>query len=335
MSTKGGILLFTKKRIIEIFIKLLENKKMTTKEMAEKYNLSQRTAQRDIKDVTDALETIYPNKKMYRDSNDYSYSLNQISGLENKNIFILLKILLSSRALNKQETHEIVKQLLASLPDSDRKAIKDSILNELTFITTLKECQNRTDKIWALEKMIQESQLITFQYTNHEIFENPVTTSVTIRPSSIFFDNYYFFLVGLEEQSKQYITYRIDWMEAINGIKKKEKIEHNARYEHGLKRPITAYGYSGKKMRIQFEYHGFIDYVIDRFPSCKIIKKLDSKSEWDFSIHILQIEVEYSLGVKLWILGESGNIRIISPKEIVEDIQTTLLKTYQRYDEHF
>lgn len=323
---------FTKKRIIEIFIILLDSKKMTTKDIAEKYNVSQRTAQRDIRDVADALETLFPNKKLQRDSSDYTYYLDHIYGLDNKNLLIILKVLLSSRALNSAETSELVNQLLLDQPENDSKMLKNSILNELTFITSIYDTQNRADKVWHLEKMIQEYYLINFNYTDYELFDEPITSPVTLQPTSIFFDNYYFFLVGLEIQSQEYFTYRIDWMEDITSKNEKEKIDRSSRYEHGLKRPVTAYAYPGKKVIIQFEYYGFIDYVMDRFPSCRVIKKLDKQSEWGFAVHLLQIEVEYSWGVKIWLLGDSGNIRVTMPKEIVNDIKETLLKTYQRYN---
>jgi len=240
---------------------------------------------------------------------------------------------LASRALSHLEMDALVDELLTLTPPNERAVISESIRNEFTFMTTLKDQQPRAGKTWQLEKLICEGQLIRFDYTNYEATEKPTVEKVIMRPTSIFFDNYYLFLVGLEPTIKKYVTCRIDWIENIKKLADQVEIKPGFRYEEGLKRPITAYAYSGQKTRIQFEYYGFVDYVIDQFPSCKIIKKLDKKNQYPFSVYLLQIDVEYSAGVRLWLLGQSTILRGVSPARVVDEIKGILQSSYQRYQE--
>ena len=284
----------TQKRIVELFVLLLNHQQVSTKEIADKYRISLRTAQRDIQVVKAALAEIYQYKTIIsKDPESKKYQIESINGLQDNAIFLLLKILLASRALNKTETAEIAEQLLKLVSGKKRKALQESIRNELTFMSTIHDQRSRAEKIWSLEQAIQKNQALQFSYIDYEATDPAVITDFLIRPVSIFFDNHYFYLVGLLATQQTYKTFRIDWMEDISDHFEAIPIDYDKRYEHGLKRPITMYAYSGKKTKIQFECYGYIEYIKDQFPSCKVIKQLDKPNEYPFPVYCFKSKLNF------------------------------------------
>lgn len=64
-----------------------------------------------------------------------------------------------------------------------------------------------------------------------------------------------------------------------------------------------------------------------------MIKKLDRPNRFPFSVYLIEIKVNYSDGVKLWLLGETTILKVVDPPEIAKDIKKTLYDTYRLYDE--
>jgi hypothetical protein len=120
-------------------------------------------------------------------------------------------------------------------------------------------------------------------------------------------------------------------MDKIEPIHLKIPMEHSKYHDHGRETRYEAFGYQGKKTRIQFEYYGYMEYIQDIFPSCKVIKTIDKPNRFPFSVKVLEIEVNYSDGIKLWLLGETTILRVLSPKSIADDIRDTLREGYERY----
>jgi len=213
-----------------------------------------------------------------------------------------------------------------------RSIVSSSIASERTTETYISDKSERIQKIWQLDQYIFHKQNIKFDYTDYEVKENAELTTIILLPIHTFFDNYYFFLIGFDKESNEYRTFRIDWIENIKKTDVKIQVEYNKRHDHGQEQQYNAYGYMGPKMRIQFEYYGYVGYVKDRFPSCTIIKKLNKKNKFPFSVNLLEIEVNYSAGVKLWLLSQSTILKVVSPDILVEDIKKTLHDSYQLYE---
>lgn len=321
----------TQKRVIEIFTKLLNHETVSTKGIAESYQVSLRTAQRDIQAVKEAIETIYRDQNVLQKSRGNQYTLNAPFRLQGKELYALLKILLDSRGLNEKEADALVGKILSLAPAADAKILKRGIQNEWVYKAGIQDQSDRIDRLWELEKLIQQEATLKLTYVSHELRETPAEEEMLFRPVSLFFDNFYFFLVGLSPGQASYVTLRVDWITKIVPAEEKIAIPRAKRYEHGLERPKTAYGYLGRKTRLRFEYYGYVGYVKDRFPSCKVIEKNAKPNDFPFAVSLLEIEVEYSWGVKLWLLSQGSIIRVIAPRVIAEDIRDTLKLAYERY----
>lgn len=319
---------------LEVFLKLLGSEKMQTKEIADEMNISLRTAQRTIRDIKTAIYQNATLSKYYELKQiGHAYTIEQKSLLGVEQILVIAKVLIASRSLNKSELNAVLDQMMSMLSIDKQSVVKSSIASERSTDFYIGDKSDRLDKIWQLEQFISKGTRIKFDYTDREMTEFPETTTVNVIPDHTFFDNHYLFLVGFEAESQQYRTYRLDWMSEIAVSEERVNSEYDQRPNHGEEAKHNAYGYRGKLTHIKFEYYGYVGYVKDQFPSCRVIRQLNKKNRFPFAVNLLEIDVNYSPGVKLWLLGQTTILRVTEPKEIADDIRDTLYQSYQLYQD--
>jgi len=317
---------------MEVFLKLLACGDASTKDIAQDLDISLRNTQRAIKEIKllfDKNPTL--NQFFQLKKNGHNYTICQRYLLHTNQVLVITKILIASRSLNKTELPQLVNKMFDMLALDQRSLVSESVMSEQITDNYIDDDSQRIEKIGQLEEYIFHRNTIQFQYTDHEAAEKTVTKTVEMLPVHTFFDNYYFFIVGILKDTGENKTFRIDWMDNIQEIKIKLPVNHSQHHDHGRETRYEAFGYMGKRTRIRFEYYGYIGYIKDQFPTCKVIKKIDKPNKFPFSVNILEIEVNYSDGVKLWLLGETTILRVLSPQPIADDIKATLLEGYQRY----
>lgn len=319
---------------IEVFFQLLESQGLQNRELADKLGIEVRSAQRSVKRIKEAFEqSLILNKYFEFKKTGYKYSVNQRFLLNEEQILLLSKVLIASRVLNVKESSELIDKMISMVDFDKRGIISSAIASESITKTHIDDDSARQHKLWRLEQYISNKEKISFEYTDYEAKEKAETRLVELLPVHTFFDNYYLFLIGFERGSNSYKTFRLDWMKNIEKINVKIRYEYSSRPNFGKDVQHNAYGYQGKKTRIRFEYYGYIGYIKDRFPSCKVIKPLKRKNRFPFSVNLLEIDVNYSDGVKLWLLGETTILKVVEPKYIADDIKNTLYQTYKLYEE--
>lgn len=316
----------------EIFLRLLDNQGLETKDLVEDLDISLRKAQRTIKEIKNSLDSNPSFKKYFElTKNGNRYSINQRFLLSRDQVLVLIKILTASRSLNEKEFPELTQKMLNMLYPEQRELASASIRSEQIAHNYIDNQSDRLEKIGLLEEFIYHQDHISFEYTDHEAFEQAHTETVEMRPIHIFFDNYYFFIVSFLKTTRENRIFRIDWMNKIKKSSVKIPFNYSKHYDHGIETQHEAFGYNGKKTHIVFEFYGYVEYVKDEFPSCRVIKTIDKPNRFPFSVKVLEIEVNYSDGVKLWLLGETTILRVLSPKYIADDIRDTLKEGYERY----
>lgn len=319
---------------LEVFFQLLDNKPMTNREIADKLGTDIRNVQRATKSIATAFDQNAKLTKHFEFKKvDSRHTIIKKYLLNEEQILFLSKLLVSSRSLNENEMPKLMSTMLEMIGVEERNVVNSANASERLTETYIADKNNRLDKLWQLDNFIFNKNKIRFDYTNYEVQEHPETKTIDLLPVHTFFDNYYFFVIGLEKSTHEYKTYRIDWMQNITKVKIKLHVDYSKKLNHGEEIQHNAYGYMGKKTRIQFEYYGYIGYVKDRFPSCRIIKKLDKPNKFPFTVNLLEIEVNYSDGVKLWLLGQTPILRVVEPKTIAKDIKDTLYQSYKLYEE--
>lgn len=96
--------------------RLLNGERINRTEWINQFQISLRTAQRDINDIQAALHNTNSPYKFI--SNDHMVSIERLDCLDERHVLILEKILLASRSLNETEIFPIFDNLLLTVsPD--------------------------------------------------------------------------------------------------------------------------------------------------------------------------------------------------------------------------
>ena len=300
-------------RILTIYSKLVQGEIVNKRKMAELFNVNEKTIQRDIEDIrnyfVDNRERLGSKEIVYnRDKKGYRLD-NRNEILTREDILVITKILLESRAFCKEELNHLTNSILGQVDIKQRKYIKDIIGNELLNYVPLKNSDLILSKIWELSELVRRKEVTQITY----IKIDGVEVKRIIKPVSIIFSEYYFYLIAYFTDFDSPTVFRIDRISEYKSMGENFYITGSDRFEDGEFRKRVQFMYAGKLMKIKFEFTGSsIDAVLDRIPTAKIVGEFDDK-------FVLEAEV-YGKGIIIWILSQGKDIKVIEPPKLVEEV---------------
>lgn len=300
-------------RILTIYSKLVHGEIVNKREMAEIFNVNEKTIQRDLEDIrtyfSDNRERL-GSKDIVYSRNKKGYSLdNRDDILTREDILAITKILLESRAFCKDELKHLTNSILGQVDTKQRKCVKDIIGNELLNYVPLKHSDLLLSKIWDLSELIRNKEVTQITY----IKIDGVEVKRIVKPVAIIFSEYYFYLIAYFNDFDSPTVFRVDRIKRYIAVGEKFYISSAERFEDGEFRKRVQFMYAGNLIKIKFEFTGSsIDAVLDRIPTAKIIEALDDK-------FVVEAEV-YGKGIIMWILSQGKNIKVISPSQFVEQV---------------
>lgn len=101
-------------RTLEIFFRALRGEFISVKQFAEEYKVSTKSISRDVSEIQEFLSEhreLMQNVELTYSYKDKAYILNSDEFLKNKELFALVKIILGSRALSKEEILTLIAKL--------------------------------------------------------------------------------------------------------------------------------------------------------------------------------------------------------------------------------
>ncbi len=343
-------------RQVYIFQQLLDGNILNKQQLADKFTVDPRAIQRDISDLNAYLtnEESYYQITYSRSQKGYVLNSDQHE-LTSKEVLLLVKILLASRALNNHETQSTINGLLNLIKSSERQAVKPLVQNELTFYTPLAHQEPLLNKIWQLSQYITKQQQITITYRRNRGQE----VERTILPLALTFDQYYFYLISYNDQYQSNLIYRIDRVLKFSPATKTMRTNAN-RFNTSDFRQRVQFMYAGKLMTIRFQFWGIAEAALDRLPTARITDKVDEhdvvlkhnsygisleeikqlnaqqdalhgrKNSPDNGSVIIEAEV-YGTGISMWLLSQGANVKVLGPSTFVQEIKMETQKMLNRY----
>lgn len=300
-------------RILTIYSKLLHGEIINKKEMAELFNVNEKTIQRDLNDIrayfSENRESLGSKEIIYRrDKKGYSLD-NREDILTREDVLAITKILLESRAFCKDELIHLTNSILGQVNSQQRKYVKDIIGNELLNYVPLKHNDLLLSKIWDLSELIRNKEVTQITYVKADYSE----VKRIVKPVSIIFSEYYFYLIAYFNDFDSPTVFRIDRIKEYKALGEKFYIPSSRRFEDGEFRKRVQFMYTGKLQRIKFEFWGSsIEAVLDKIPTAKIIDEYDNK-------YLVEAEV-YGTGIIMWILSQGSNIKLLEPDNFVDEL---------------
>ncbi len=309
-------------RILSMYIQMSDGGVIDKEKAADRYDVNQRSIQRDIMDIREFMEkkTLQGGSKntviFDRARRGYRFKNAAQSKLDKSEILAICKILLSSKAFTKKEMDVLIDGIIDGCAYDDSVAELSALVEaERKYYTEPYHRTNFIGRIWDLGEAVYSRRAIDIVYRR---VKNGEEIRRRIKPVSLMFNDMHFYLVAyISEQDMlpEYegescpITYRIDRIERYTVLDQHFAAPYAASFEEDefLKRASFVDGGSLKK--VLFRYSGpSIEPVIDHIPTAKILSFEDG-------IYTFSAEA-FGRGLDMWLKSQGDAVEIIQQQSI-------------------
>ena len=200
-------------RTLDMYVRLCEGKTVNKAEESRRFNVDERSIQRDIDDIRAFLDersmTLGDGRTIEYDRAKKGFIMvgAEPSMMTNSEILAVAKILLESRAFTKRELKTILDKLVEGcVPLKNMKLVSDLISNEKYHYVELNHKEYIQDKLWEIGFDIQEHNLVSIRYARASAPRESIKR--ILEPISIMFSEYYFYLNAFiveQEPSGKYV----------------------------------------------------------------------------------------------------------------------------------
>lgn len=315
-------------RLIEIFFRALHGESISVKKIAEEYGVSTKSISRNINDLQNFLSEhreLMQNATLEYSYKEKSYILHNDEFLKNSELFAMVKILIGSRALSKDELLTLIAKLKKFTTIIDREKLENLIRKELYHYHEVKsDCQSVIDNLWKIVSAIENKKVITITYykmNRHEVKRK-------IKPVAVMFSEYYFYLIAYRNDESGYkpVYYRIDRITSITENREKFIIDREHDFNEGDLREKNQFMFPGENIRICFEFSGLsLQAILDRLPTAKVVEKKDN------GVSVIEAEVNNGRGILMYLLSQRAWVKVISPPSLIDDMKLELAKMNALY----
>lgn len=293
-------------RLFEIIYILMQKKKVTAKELADKFEVSTRTIYRDIEILSRANIPVYATKgKEGGIGLLEGYVLNKCILSEEEQNQILFALQGMKKVRGKEE-----KNILEKLSTLFNKEINDWIKVDFSNWEKGNEQEERFDMI---KTAILNKNLIKFTYYN----SNGERSKRIVEPLQIWFKDKSWYLISYCRLKEDYRIFKITRIKEIEILQK--------HFERNLPKEKKEEKYSLKNISLELEINKEMTYrVYDEFENREITKKEDG----NFIVNVEYPENEWIYG---YILSFGEYAKVLKPEHAKTIIKDKLQKTLKNY----
>ena len=315
-------------RVLEIFFRALRGEDINVQSLANEYGVSTKSISRSIGDLKAFLADhgeLVGHTELEYSHQDKCYRLRMDEFLTNKELFALVEVMIGVRAFSKMELLALTDKLGRFTTAEDRPKLDELVRKELYHYTEVKhDCESVQDRLWQIVNCITERKEITIEY--YRMDRKWVTHR--IRPASVMFTDYYFYLIAFmtEGNTEKPYYFRLDRIKDVTEHRKKFSNDDVPAFDEGLLRKRSLFMWQGELRTIRFEFSGpSVQAVFDKLPTAKIIERLgDGK-------YLIEAET-YGDGIKMWLLSQGSWVKVVAPEELVGKMKETIKKMGDLYD---
>ena len=291
-------------RLFEIVYILLQKKKTTAKELADRFEVSTRTIYRDIETLSTANIPIYASK-------------GKDGGIGLLDEYVLNKTILSEEEQNqilfalqgmKKVKGQDEKDILEKLSILFNKKINDWIKIDFSNWDNMQE-----ERFDIIKSAILNKHLVQFTYYN----SNGEESKRIVEPLQIWFKDKSWYLVSYCKLKQDYRIFKIARIKEVKMLQ-----EH---FERELPKEEENEKHNFKIIELELEINKAMTYrVYDEFESKEITKKEDG----NFMIKVKYPENEWVYG---YILSFGEYAKVLNPSYAKNIIKDKLQKTLKNY----
>ena len=301
-------------RILGIIIYLFNHDKVSAKTLAEKYDVSVRTIQRDMVNIASCGIPIYSDN-----GKNGGYSILSTYKLKNTNI--------------KNDEQQMIIKALETLSTSYTNHTLDSIIEKYNSIIgkeggqrifwdfgVTKENQQVQNVNKTLEQAITEKKYISFHYRNARGQES----DLTVEPLALHYKWYAWYLFAYRDEKEQYYTFKVARMKDVEILNKKSMTDHGD-IEERMKESEQNYYKTCINIEVHFEEQesGLIQ---EYFPDCQIEKMMNG---------VCRTFIGVPAKERLWkalLLSFGDRVKVVAPEEYKRELIDTARNFLSNYD---
>ncbi|MBS4912914.1 MAG: WYL domain-containing protein [Veillonella sp.] len=316
-------------RVLAILYRAMKGELLNVQALANEYEVTTKTISRYLATIKNFLaenRELVGHTELQYNGQMKGYQLQFDSMLQNEELMVLIKILIGTRALRRNDLLRLVGKLKMLTTCRDRVLVEQLIKKELHRYVPVEHIgQDVIDMVWRLTRCIQSHTEITITYYK----ANMEKVNRTIQPVALLFSEYYFYLVGYwlnNEGTTDYvpILYRVDRIVGVKEHRRNFELTKDVDFDEGNLRNKVQFMHAGKPQKVKFTYTGdSLQSVLDRIPTATVLS-LEEKTA------LIEAEV-FGMGIKHYLLGQGRRVKVLEPPEFVEDMKTELQAMLKNY----
>jgi len=311
-------------RVLLLYDRLNKGEVLNKYGLACELGVNERSIQRDIDDIRSYLAERYIGEEVIYDHSKKGYCKTETAEgkLSAVEVLAITKIILDSRAFQIEEMQGLIHSIITQVEDGDRKAIHEAIKNELHHYKPLTHNKPLLKLIWDISFSIRKQQIIEICYERMDGKESVRQ----VKPVSIIFSEFYFYLVAYIDQIQyEYPAYfRVDRIKLFRLLEERFSVSEKDRFQTGELRNRAQFMYAGELVYLKFNFYGpSLSAVLDRLPNAEVVKEIDNG-------YTIEAKV-YGKGCLMWLLSQGGNIEILSPKSLRDEMRRTIQEMSLKY----
>ena len=298
-------------RPLHLALRLLSGSNVSSEQWASENKIDIRTVQRDIIKLREAIQSENFPVEIHKNSITKHISLSRKNTFDSPAALTLAKLVLASRAFNKDEMEQLIVSILGMMSTDEADQIRTTLRNEQIAYTPVTHHKDLINLIWDISGYIDAKQTIAFTYTNAQGRQKKLFGL----PTGLLFDTYYFYVIihfqATDHHAERDAYYRLDRFDSIEPESRHIAYPYGERLEEGAIRQTNNLMQIGKTIQVEFDYTGLISAALDKFPNAKI--KREGTADIPTRIRIPAVT---DAGFKMWALSQGARVTVVSPPSL-------------------
>lgn len=311
-------------RILRLFHSLIQGQKLNKADFAKSNNISERSVDRDIEDIRYYLSEIHSNAEVLFNKSENAYYLSGWSNYKFSSIEVItiLKVLIGSKVLRKDEMQGIMRSVRMMLDPTARRETVNSVYSEVDNYISPVHGKAILKMLEDLNRVISKRLKIDIHYTKG----NGEQVTKRVLPLIFIFSDFYFYLIAFIDGAgyKYPAFFRVDRIGSFNITDEQYSEELYKAYNAGKMRNCLQFMYAGELLNVKVRCNKQAEEAFkDRLPNHWLIK-----DEGEYKVYGARV---FGEGFVKWALSQGCNMEILEPQHIRERLKIEIEKIYWLY----
>jgi predicted DNA-binding transcriptional regulator YafY len=321
-------------------LKLYYLSRIMTEKTDDEHMLTMPEIQRHLEEygVTADRKSLYDDLEMLRvlgidvigekNGRSYGYHVGR-KQFEIAELKLLVDAIQSSKFITEKKSDELIKKLTGFASDYEALQLKRQVVVQGRIKTMNESIYYIVDDI---HNAITNNRKIRFEYLRWNLqkkMESRKDKPYEVSPWALMWDNENYYLIAYDAEEKKIKHYRVDKMRKIELTEeKREGKEHFSRFDMASYACMNFSMFGGEEIRVKLAFKNeMVGVLLDRFGKDISIHPAD-KEGWSET----NVNVALSDQFLGWIFALGTNVKIISPKAVVEKFACEIQAMRELYE---